>query len=160
MRATLVLGQMNRLRRRDCEPRSEGITNDARNTRSVAVLVLSVTLIATLATPTFATPGGNAADAAMCENGGYLNYTDDEGNGFRNVRQCTRYAAQGGTLVDVISMSISAQVGPCDFIFCRVTIKILNAPAAFRPASTSFFPTAIGLRPPCGPRTPDSYLWA
>jgi hypothetical protein len=69
--------------------------------RSIAVLVLSLALLSALAAPTLAAPGGNSAMAAACEDGGYLGYTDDDGNAFKNAGQCTRYATQGGTLVAV-----------------------------------------------------------
>ena len=49
----------------------------------------------------WAAPGGNAANAAKCEEGGYLDYTDAQGNPFKNEGQCTSYAARGGQLVPV-----------------------------------------------------------
>jgi|SRR5215213_5961894 len=49
----------------------------------------------------WAAPGGNAANAAKCEEGGYLDYTDANGNPFKNEGQCTSYAARGGQLVAV-----------------------------------------------------------
>src|SRR5215213_1232127 len=42
-----------------------------------------------------------AAHAGKCEEGGYLDYTDANGNPFKNEGQCTRYAARGGQLVPV-----------------------------------------------------------
>lgn len=68
-------------------------------TRSFALLIMSLALLSTLAAPAMADPGGNAANAAKCENGGYLNYTDADGNPFANTGECVRSAAQGGTLV-------------------------------------------------------------
>jgi hypothetical protein len=44
---------------------------------------------------------GNSEAAHACQDGGYLNYTDADGNPFRNAGQCTRYAAQGGELVPI-----------------------------------------------------------
>lgn len=68
-------------------------------TRSFALLIMNLALLSALALPATADPGGNAANAAKCEKGGYLDLTDAEGNAFENVGECVRYAAQGGTLV-------------------------------------------------------------
>jgi hypothetical protein len=83
--------------------------------RSVAVLVLSLALISTLAAPTLAAPGGNSAAAVDCENGGYLNYTDDAYNSFKNEGQCTKYAARGGTLVKLVVTSLTIAGGQTAF---------------------------------------------
>jgi len=48
-----------------------------------------------------AAPGGNAGASAACKDGGYLTYTDADGEAFKNVGQCVKYAAQGNTLVPV-----------------------------------------------------------
>ena len=53
------------------------------------------------------TAGGNAAAAAACQNGGYLNYTDADGNAFRNEGHCVSYAARGGTLVPIATAPFS-----------------------------------------------------
>ena len=45
--------------------------------------------------------GGNAQAAAACKNGGYVNWTDTDGNAFRNVGACVSYVARGGVLVPV-----------------------------------------------------------
>jgi hypothetical protein len=58
-------------------------------------------VVGVLAGPVTAAPGGNAANAAKCEEGGYLDYTDANGNPFKNEGQCTSYAARGGQLVPV-----------------------------------------------------------
>src|SRR5215218_2194454 len=58
-------------------------------------------VVGVLAGPVAAAPAGNAANAAKCEEGGYLDYTDANGNPFKNEGQCTRYAARGGQLVPV-----------------------------------------------------------
>src|SRR5215208_3046364 len=58
-------------------------------------------VVGVLAGPVTAAPAGNAANAAKCEEGGYLDYTDAQGNPFKNEGQCTRYAARGGELVPV-----------------------------------------------------------
>ncbi len=58
-------------------------------------------VVGVLAGPVAAAPGGNAANAAKCEEGGYLDYTDANGNPFKNEGQCSSYAARGGQLVPV-----------------------------------------------------------
>jgi hypothetical protein len=70
-----------------------------RHKRRIAALFACLVLLGTVTTPVLATPGGNEANAARCANGGYRNYTDADGNVFRNAGQCTRYAAQGHDLV-------------------------------------------------------------
>src|SRR5215208_5789311 len=67
----------------------------------LSVVALLVGMLAMSVGPGFAAPGGNAANAAKCEEGGYLDYTDANGNPFKNEGQCTRYAARGGQLVPV-----------------------------------------------------------
>ncbi len=44
---------------------------------------------------------GNSAAAAACRNGGYVNWTDADGNPFKNEGDCVSYAARGGVLVPV-----------------------------------------------------------
>ena len=66
----------------------------------LSVLTLGLTLIGSAS----AKPGdnggpGNSGAGHACQDGGYLNYTDADGNGFKNTGQCVRYAAQGGKLI-------------------------------------------------------------
>jgi hypothetical protein len=68
-------------------------------------------VVGLLGGPVAAAPGGNAANAAKCEEGGYLNYTDANGNVFKNEGQCTSYAARGGTLVPVADISLDQAAG-------------------------------------------------
>jgi len=68
-------------------------------------------VVGLLAGPVAAAPGGNAANAHKCEEGGYLDYTDPQGNPFKNEGQCTSYAARGGQLVPTgphLSLDLSA----------------------------------------------------
>ena|SRR5215203_6388616 len=64
-------------------------------------------VVGLLAAPVAAAPGGNAANAAKCEESGYLDYTDAQGNPFKNEGQCTSYAAKGEQLVPVPTADIS-----------------------------------------------------
>ena len=70
-----------------------------RLTRSFAVLVLILTVLGMLAAPTLAAPGGNSTASAACAGEGYRNYTRKDGSTFKNEGQCTKYEAQGNTLV-------------------------------------------------------------
>jgi hypothetical protein len=80
--------------------------------RTVAIALAMLATLA-LATPAFARPGGNeggnSAAAAACEDGGYTDWTDAEGNPFRNEGACVSYAARGGmlTAVEVNPFSVS-----------------------------------------------------
>lgn len=77
-----------------------------------AAIGLAVLMLAMVAAPVLAAPGGNSGASAACENGGYVNLTDTSGNAFRNEGACVRYAAHGGVLVPVatgpFSVSYSA----------------------------------------------------
>jgi hypothetical protein len=67
----------------------------------LAMLVVGGVMLFGMGTPADAATGGNSANAAKCEEGGYLDYTDAQGNAFKNAGQCTSYAARGGQLVPV-----------------------------------------------------------
>lgn len=85
--------------------------------RSLALLVLSLALIQTLAAPATAKPGGNSEAAKMCEENGYQNYQDGNGMLFRNAGQCTRYAAQGQSPQPrTLTVALTWEPGPggCD----------------------------------------------
>src|SRR5215212_5144721 len=69
-----------------------------RVTMMLVAMALMVPLFAVVA---YAAAGGNAANAHKCKQGGYLDYTDANGNPFKNEGQCTSYAARGGQLVAV-----------------------------------------------------------
>jgi hypothetical protein len=69
--------------------------------RTVSITLALLSTLA-LAAPALAKPGGNSAAAAACEDGGFVNWTDESGNAFRNEGACVSYAAHGGTLVPVV----------------------------------------------------------
>jgi hypothetical protein len=74
--------------------------------RGSAAIALALLTLLAMAAPALAKPGaghagGNAEAAAACEDGGYANWVDATGNGFRNEGACVSYAAHGGTLVPV-----------------------------------------------------------
>src|SRR5215207_8662056 len=78
--------------------------------RVTMMLVAMAVMVPLFAVVAYAAPGGNAANAAKCEEGGYLDYTDAQGNPFKNEGQCTTYAARGGQLVPVSTADISIDV--------------------------------------------------
>jgi hypothetical protein len=96
--------------------------------RSVAVLVMSLALLSALAAPTLAAPGGNSAAAAACEDGGYLGYTDADGNNFANAGQCTRYAAKGGQMIStstaILSFALPLEVGALPGDGCAAVVTV------------------------------------
>src|SRR5215212_1781219 len=79
--------------------------------RVTLMLVAMAVMVPLFAVVAYAAAGGNAANAAKCEEGGYLDYTDANGNPFKNEGQCTRYAAKGGQLVPVPDISFDQATG-------------------------------------------------
>jgi len=71
------------------------------------MLVAMAVMVPLFAVVAYAAAGGNAANAHKCEEGGYLDYTDAQGNPFKNEGKCTSYAARGGQLVPVPTADIS-----------------------------------------------------
>ena len=96
--------------------------------RGLRVLGVCAVLLGVLVVPVAAAPGGNAENAAKCQHSGYLNHTRADGSAFKNAGQCTRYAAQGGTLVEIRTPSVSTRIGELDGGLCLVTITLLNSP--------------------------------
>ena len=76
---------------------------------SVAAMMAAAMALSGVAA--WAAPGGNAANAAKCEEGGYLDYTDANGNPFKNEGQCTRYAAKDGQLMPTANVSLDPVSG-------------------------------------------------
>ena len=68
---------------------------------AVAVLLVGGAMLFGMGKPADAATGGNSANAHKCAEGGHLDYTDAQGNPFKNAGHCTRYAARGGQLVPV-----------------------------------------------------------
>ena len=79
--------------------------------RILVLLAVVALMVGMLAGAVAASPGSNAANAAKCDEGGYLDYTDAQGNPFKNEGQCTRYAARGGQLVPVPDISLDQAAG-------------------------------------------------
>jgi hypothetical protein len=69
--------------------------------RSAAIGLASLLMLALAAPALASVPGGHSAAAMACQAGGFRDYTDVEGNAFRNAGHCVRYAAAGGQLVPV-----------------------------------------------------------
>ncbi len=75
-------------------------TRTARSIHPFAAIAFA--LMAMIATALPAVAGGNASASAACEGTGYLDWTDADGNAFRNAGACVSYAARGGTLAPVV----------------------------------------------------------
>jgi hypothetical protein len=74
-----------------------------RGTTAISLAVIStLILVAPALAKSGGNAGGNAAASAACEDGGYVNWTDASGDGFRNAGACVSYAAHGGTLAPVV----------------------------------------------------------
>jgi hypothetical protein len=56
-----------------------------------------------------AAPGGNSANAKLCQKGGWQTLTRSDGSSFANQDACVSYAAQGGTLVKESQAQIDCQ---------------------------------------------------
>lgn len=73
-------------------------------------VLVALTIIGVVAlSPSVAGAQGNSEAAHACQQGGYLNYTDADGTLFKNAGQCTRYVAQGGTLVPIPRPDLSLE---------------------------------------------------
>jgi hypothetical protein len=68
------------------------------------------------ASPVVAAPEGTPPKPTRCENGGYRTYTRTDGSLFKNEGQCTRYAAQGGTLRPLAIPSLTITPTPGGWI--------------------------------------------
>jgi hypothetical protein len=73
-------------------PRSQG------RLATVAACVLTAGITAGSA---IAAPGGNSANAKLCQKGGWQTLQTTSGELFANQGECVSYAARGGTLVAV-----------------------------------------------------------
>ena len=86
--------------------------------RSASAIVFALLMVLIISAPVMAKPGGNAAAAAACRHGGYVNYTGTAGNTFKNAGACVRHAAHGGTLVPIVSGPFSVVYsGPVAGVF-------------------------------------------
>jgi hypothetical protein len=80
-------------------------------TRAVAGLGVFASL-ALMAAPSWAAKGGNSANAALCEPGGYAGVLfNQQGEGFKNAGACTKYAAKGGEIAGVDAVAEPAVGG-------------------------------------------------
>ena len=97
--------------------------SNTRRSRPMAAIALALLSTLALAGPALAYSGGNSANSAACEDGGYANWTDADGNGFRNAGACVSYAARGGTLtpVAVDPFSVSYRTGGANGFVATLT---------------------------------------
>lgn len=87
--------------------------------RPTSAVMLALLTALVFAAPVLAKPGGNAAAAAACRHGGFVDYTDSAGHPFRNTGACVSHAAHGGALVPVAA-------GPFSVVYSA------SVPGAFR----------------------------
>jgi len=81
-------------------------------TRAALVGLGVVTSLALTAAPSWAAKGGNSANAALCEPGGYPGVLlAQDGNAFKNSGKCTSYGAQGGKIAGVNAVAGSVEAG-------------------------------------------------
>ena len=66
---------------------------------SVITIALLLAGAARPSAPASASAQGNSEAAHACQQGGYVNWTRQDGTTFDNTGQCVSYAARGGTLV-------------------------------------------------------------
>src|SRR5690606_14517615 len=67
--------------------------------RILVIFTVSLISLGAMIAPVTAAPGQNNENATICKNGGYENWTREDGTGFRNTGDCVSYAARGGTLI-------------------------------------------------------------
>ena len=67
-------------------------------TRGIVVLITSLVLLGALSSSAVAAPGGNSANAKLCQKAGWTDLQRSDGTTFTNQGACVSYAAQGGTL--------------------------------------------------------------
>jgi hypothetical protein len=82
---------------------------------------------------------GSSTAADACRNGGHVNWTDGEGNAFRNQGDCVSYVARGGVLVPLA-------VGPFSVAYSTLSPAVLRAVI-----------TGTGLEP--GSAVSFSFVW-
>jgi hypothetical protein len=82
-------------------------------TRASVVGLSVLASLAFTAAPSWA-GGGNSANAALCEEGGYPGaLLAQDGSAFKNAGQCTSYGAQGGQIagLNIVAGPVSVPIG-------------------------------------------------
>jgi hypothetical protein len=79
-----------------------------RRPSSIAIVVIICTcLMSVLPNAAVAAPGGgNSANAAQCQKGGWQQLQRTDGSRFSNQGDCVSYAAQGGALVPIAATPV------------------------------------------------------
>jgi len=111
--------------------------------RGAVVFLMLFSLSAIL--PLAASAQGISEDAHLCQQGGYLDYTDADRNGFKNEGQCLSYAAHGGRLVPVPVTDLSLEGGVISGtgFTPNVTVRVLVW--VYSPFATTFMPLSGAL---------------
>jgi phosphoribosylformylglycinamidine (FGAM) synthase-like enzyme len=71
----------------------------------VTLTLLTLSLSSVVIAKNGGNQGGNSAASAACENSGYVNFADAHGNLFANEGACVKYAAHGGQLATILTLS-------------------------------------------------------
>lgn len=101
--------------------------------RSHCVILLTslLLLLGTLPSPTMAGPGGNSANAKLCQKGGWEDLQRSDGTPFANQGACVSYAARGGTLEPKAPRTVTVtfvQGSLGDIGFCGVQVDVTGFP--------------------------------
>lgn len=107
--------------------------------RRIAVIFLMLFGLSAIL-PLAASAQGISEDAHLCQQGGYLNYTDADGNGFENTGQCVSYAARGGTLVPVPVTDLSLEGGVISGTGFTPNVTVDVLVWVYSPFATTFMP--------------------
>ena len=94
--------------------------------RVTLMLVAMAVMVPLFAVVAYAAAGGNAANAAKCEEGGYLDYTDAQRTPFKNEGQCTRYAAKAGQLPDISFDQATGTISGTGFTPNSLIVLVVN----------------------------------
>ena len=95
--------------------------------------------------PLAASAQGNSDDTHLCQQGGYLHYTDADRNGFENEGQCVSYAAHGGKLVPVPVPDLSLEDGFISGTGFTPNTTVVISVWVHSPGGSTFIPLSSAL---------------
>ena len=105
---------------------------------SALIAVCSAVALAGAVTPAHAAEGGKAATAAVCQQGGWRQWSRANQAPFENAGECVEYVARGGTLTpkpaaQVLCESLSGTYAPgSGTVFWLCTYSPTNPNESFR----------------------------
>ena len=103
-------------------------------TRWIVVLITSLVLLGVTFSSAVAAPGGNSANAKLCQKGGWEDLQRSNGTTFTNQGACVSYAAHGGTLepksTSIVTVSfLLGSLG--DIGFCGIRVDVAGFAPGF-----------------------------